>query len=439
MSVSSPNPKKNQELQVITFGCRLNTYESEVMRQHAQSQGLQNTIIVNTCAVTNEAERQGRQAIRRIKRENPEAFMIVTGCGAQMNPTSYAGMPEVDRVLGNQEKMLESSFAPDNPEAVQVTDIMMARETSHHLMSGFENRARAFIEIQNGCNHRCTFCTIPYGRGNNRSAPLARIVEQVRTLVDHGCKEVVFTGVDITDYGKDLPGQPSLGQMIRRVLAQVPELPRLRLSSIDPAELDQEVMHLIAEEPRLMPHFHISLQAGDDMILKRMKRRHLRHHIIDFCAQVRQLRPDVVFGADIIAGFPTETDAMFENTVELVQDCQLTYLHVFPYSKRTGTPAARMPQVEGAIIKERAMRLREVGQKALQAFLASQVGQARFVLTERHNKGHTEHFAPVWMEGGTKDNPAVEPGHIIRVRVTGVKEKKLIVTREEECAVGLAV
>lgn len=408
------------EPKVLTFGCRLNTYESEVMKTHAINQGLENAIIVNTCAVTNEAERQSRQAIRRARRENPDAHIIVTGCSVQIKPDLYADMPEVDRVLGNHEKMLESSFTPHLPAKVSVQNIMEIEETAHHLISGFENQVRAFIQIQNGCNHRCTFCTIPFGRGNNRSVPMGEITNQVRLLVENGCKEVVFTGVDITDYGQDLPGAPTLGQMIKRVLAQVPELQRLRLSSVDPAELDEDVFLLIENEPRLMPHFHISLQAGDDLILKRMKRRHLRHHVIDFCKRVRQLRQDAVFGADIIAGFPTETEDHFQNTLNIVEECDLTYLHVFPYSARQGTPAARMPQVNGTVIKERAARLRESGEKVLMKFLQAQVGKTLPIVVEQGNRGHSEHYAPVVIS----TNKKLELGMICRVHITGITKQK---------------
>lgn len=423
-----PLNKVSLEPKVLTFGCRLNTYESEVMKTHAINQGLENAIIVNTCAVTNEAERQSRQAIRRARRENPDAHIIVTGCSVQIKPDLYADMPEVDRVLGNHEKMLESSFTPHMPAKVLVQNIMEIEETAHHLISGFENQVRAFIQIQNGCNHRCTFCTIPFGRGNNRSVPMGEITNQVRLLVENGCKEVVFTGVDITDYGQDLPGSPTLGQMIKRVLAQVPQLQRLRLSSVDPAELDEDVFLLIENEPRLMPHFHISLQAGDDLILKRMKRRHLRHHVIDFCNRVRRLRPDAVFGADIIAGFPTETEEHFQNTLNIVEECDLTYLHVFPYSARQGTPAARMPQVNGTIIKERAARLRDLGEKVLMKFLQAQIGKTLPIVVEQGNRGHSEHYAPVVI---APDIPVVinaeknlELGGLIRVHITGITEQK---------------
>jgi len=329
---------------IITFGCRLNTYESEVMRNHAEAAGLSDAVIVNTCAVTAEAERQARQAIRRARRARPDARIIVTGCAAQINPASYADMPEVDTVLGNQEKLEARSFLTLDSEPVHVADIMSARETASHLIEGFDDRTRAFIQVQNGCDHRCTFCVIPFGRGNSRSVPIGAIVQQVTTLVENGYREVVLSGVDITSYGADLPGRPRLGQMLRRLLANVPDLPRLRLSSIDVAEIDDDLLDLIANEPRLMPHLHLSLQAGDNMILKRMKRRHTREQAIEFCETVRGLRPDVVFGADIIAGFPTETDEMFVNSLALVEACDLPHLHVFPYSPRPETPAAGCPR-----------------------------------------------------------------------------------------------
>ncbi|MFQ6018533.1 MAG: tRNA (N(6)-L-threonylcarbamoyladenosine(37)-C(2))-methylthiotransferase MtaB, partial [Kiloniellaceae bacterium] len=349
------------EPKIITFGCRLNAYESEVMRDHARASGLQNAVIVNTCAVTAEAERQARQAIRRARREHPGARLIVTGCAAQIAPQAYAAMPEVDRVLGNAEKLKAASFGPDERARVLVNDIMAVKETAAHLIQGFAERTRAFVQVQQGCDHRCTFCIIPFGRGNSRSVPLGEVVAQVRTLVEGGTAEVVLSGVDVTSYGRDLPGGPGLGQMMRRLLRLVPALPRLRLSSVDPAELDEDLLRLIAEEARLMPHLHLSLQSGDDLILKRMKRRHGRADALGLCARVRALRPDVVFGADLIAGFPTETEAMFRNTLRAVEDCGLTYLHVFPYSARPGTPAARMPQVPAPTRKERAARLRAAG------------------------------------------------------------------------------
>ena len=383
-------------IDVVTFGCRLNTYESEVMKKHALDAGLQETIIFNTCSVTSQAEAQARQAIRKARRENPGKRIVVTGCAAQVRPEQFTSMPEVNAVLGNQEKMSAGAYLALDSERAQVNDIMSVKETASHLVASFDGRARAFVQVQNGCNHRCTFCIIPFGRGNSRSVPMGEIVAQVRMLVEAGYNEVVFTGVDISDYGKDLPGEPTLGQMIRRVLAAVPELRRLRLSSIDAVEVDDDLYRLIAEEPRLMPHLHISLQAGDDMVLKRMKRRHLRHDIVAFCAKVRGLRPDMVYGADIIAGFPTETDAMFENTRALVSEVGLTYLHVFPYSSRPGTPAARMPQVAKEIRKARAAVLRAEGDVQVAGYLASLVGRTLQIVVEQDGmSGHAEGFAPV--------------------------------------------
>jgi threonylcarbamoyladenosine tRNA methylthiotransferase MtaB len=444
-------------INVHTFGCRLNTYESEVMKQHALAAGMEDTIIFNTCAVTAEAERQARQAIRRARRENPNAKIIVTGCAAQVKPESFAAMAEVDRVVGNEEKLKAETYTSfssspdfaqrsiggsiklDGPivshtrnsghdvlsvnasEKILVNDIMSVKETASHLVAGFEGRARAFVQVQNGCNHRCTFCIIPYGRGNSRSVPIGEIVAQTRLLVAQGYKEVVITGVDISDYGKDLPGAPTLGQMLRRLLKLVPELPRLRLSSIDAVEVDEDLYKLIAEEPRLMPHLHISLQAGDDMVLKRMKRRHLRKDAIDFCARVRDLRPDMVFGADLIAGFPTETEAMFQNTLGIVDECGLTYLHVFPYSERDGTPAARMPQVEKPVRKERAARLREKGAKAEAAYYASCIGKDVRLLVEDAHTARTEHFAAVRLAS------EMEPGMLLGARVQGYTANGLVV------------
>lgn len=412
--------------EIITFGCRLNTYESEVMKNHAKAQGLERAIIINTCAVTSEAERQARQAIRKAKRENPDAYLIVTGCSAQINPSQYASMPEVDRILGNAEKMKEESFAPTLQDKIHVTDIMSIRETAAHMISGFENRARAFIEIQNGCNHRCTFCTIPFGRGNNRSVPIGEIVNQIKLLVTEGCQEIVFTGVDITDYGKDLPATPTLGSMTRRILNLVPDLKRLRLSSIDPSEVDDDLFALMVDEPRLMPHFHISAQAGDNMILKRMKRRHLREDIIQFCKKIREHRPDVVFGADLIAGFPTETDEMFQNSLALVQECNITYLHVFPYSIRAGTPAARMPQVNKTIIKERAKQLRLLGEQQLRLFLKSRIGQTETLLIESSKRGRTNHFAPVELLRKTEESVTLGIGSLIDTEIVGIEGENLI-------------
>ncbi|HEY0901841.1 MAG TPA: tRNA (N(6)-L-threonylcarbamoyladenosine(37)-C(2))-methylthiotransferase MtaB, partial [Micavibrio sp.] len=350
-----------KEPELVTFGCRLNTYESEVMRAHARNAGIDDAIIFNTCSVTKEAERQAKQAIRRARRENPNARIIVTGCAAQIDPAGFGNMPEVDQVIGNDLKLKPETWGAPPEEKILVNDIMAVKETASHLVDGFEGHTRAFLQVQNGCDHRCTFCIIPYGRGNSRSVAIGTIVDQVRHLVNAGFKEIVFTGVDVTSYGHDLPGNPTLGQMIRRVLALVPELPRVRLSSLDPVEIDDDLWHLIEHEPRLMPHLHLSLQAGDDMTLKRMKRRHLRHHVIEVCDKARKLRPDMAFGADIIAGFPTETEEMFANTLKIVEECDLTFLHVFPYSEREGTPAARMPQVAPPLRKERAARLRSLG------------------------------------------------------------------------------
>lgn len=410
----------SDKIQIVTFGCRLNTYESEVMRRHAQAAGMEDAIIFNTCAVTKEAERQARQAIRKARRDNPQARIIVTGCAAQIDPQGFGGMAEVDQVIGNDLKLQAETWGAPAAEKILVNDIMAVRETASHLIDGVEGHARAFIQVQNGCDHRCTFCIIPYGRGNSRSVAIGPIADQVRALVAAGYNEVVMTGVDVTSYGHDLPGAPTLGQMIRRVLALVPELPRLRLSSLDPVEIDDDLWRLIAEEPRLMPHLHLSLQAGDDMILKRMKRRHLRQDVIDVCARARALRPDVAFGADIIAGFPTETEAMFENTLRVVDECDLTFLHVFPYSEREGTPAARMPQVAPPIRKERAARLRAKGDVQMARFLKTHVDQDRTVIVEKGDVGRTEHFAQVRLDR------ALPPGTLARVRTIGVDGDSLI-------------
>ncbi|MAR55631.1 MAG: tRNA (N(6)-L-threonylcarbamoyladenosine(37)-C(2))-methylthiotransferase MtaB [Rickettsiales bacterium] len=382
-------------IEIHTLGCRLNVYESEVMRAHAQAAGMENTIIINSCAVTKEAERQTRQQIRRSRRDHPEARIIVTGCSAQIHPDTYAAMPEVDQVLGNEEKLNAESWSSPQTERIRVNDIMSINETAAHFVSHFDGQTRAFVQVQNGCNHRCTFCIIPYGRGNSRSVPVAQVVSEIRKLTESGYKEVVLTGVDISAYGEDLPGEPSLGSLCRRILSLVPDLPRLRLSSIDVAEIDDDLRALIAEEPRFMPHLHISLQAGDDMILKRMKRRHTRQQVIDFCLEARQLRPDMVFGADIIAGFPTETDAMFANTLHLVEEAGLTYLHVFPYSEREGTPAARMPQVAPSLRKDRAAQLRAAGKAAELSLYGACVGKQVQLLMEKDGIGRSEQFVPV--------------------------------------------
>jgi threonylcarbamoyladenosine tRNA methylthiotransferase MtaB len=394
-------PRNTSALEIVTFGCRLNAFESEIMRGHAEAAGLGDAVIFNTCAVTAEAERQARQAIRRARREKPQARIIVTGCAAQIDPARYAAMPEVDRVIGNGEKLAASSYLPAEAARVAVDDIMELRETAPHLIQGFEGRARAFVQVQNGCDHRCTFCIIPYGRGNSRSVPLGDIAAQARALVESGVNELVLTGVDLSSYGGDLPGRPSLGQAVRRLLKAVPELKRLRLSSLDPAAIDSELKALIAEEPRLMPHLHLSVQAGDDMILKRMKRRHGRADILRLAAEMRALRSDIALGADLIAGFPTESAAMFDNTLRLVGEAGLTWLHVFPYSPRAGTPAARMPQVARALIRERAARLREAGENAVARFLDGQVGKPQSVLVEQAESGRSAHYAPVRLVGGT--------------------------------------
>lgn len=421
--MSLQNPKANN--QVVTLGCRLNTYESKVIEDLASQAGLTNKIFINTCAVTSEAERQARQTIRKIRRENPNAEIIVTGCSAQINPNQYQEMPEVAKVIGNEEKMqLNTYMNLQATDRVVVSDIMEIKETAAHLISGFDGKARAFVQVQNGCNHRCTFCTIPYGRGNSRSVAIGEIVNQIRKLLENGYQEIVFTGVDITAYGADLPGEPTLGQMIRRVLALVPELKRLRLSSIDSVEIDEDLWRLIAEEPRLMPHLHLSLQAGDNMILKRMKRRHLREDAILFSKRARDLRPDVVFGADLIAGFPTETDEMFQNSLNIIDECDLTYLHVFPYSKRPGTPAARMPQVKGDVIKERAKILRVAGEQAQLRKFKEFEGKIINVLVEESSnnlvKGKTDHFAPIQISS------TAEVASIISAKVISSDDKHLI-------------
>ncbi|AUM73684.1 tRNA (N(6)-L-threonylcarbamoyladenosine(37)-C(2))-methylthiotransferase MtaB [Paracoccus jeotgali] len=401
-----------------THGCRLNAYESEAMREMAEAAGLTGAVIVNTCAVTAEAVRKARQDIRRLRRDHPDAPIIVTGCAAQTEPETFAAMPEVTRVLGNAEKMQPESWARLTPdligqtERVIVDDIMAVRETAGHLIDGF-GRHRAYVQVQNGCDHRCTFCIIPYGRGNSRSVPAGVVVEQIKRLRDRGFNEVVLTGVDLTSWGADLPAAPRLGDLVMRILKLVPDLPRLRISSIDSIEADDRLMEALATEPRLMPHLHLSLQAGDDMILKRMKRRHLRDDAIRFCEDARRLRPDIVFGADIIAGFPTETEAMFQNSLNLVRDCGLTFLHVFPYSARNGTPAARMPAVDGTAIRDRAARLRAAGDAALLAHLDAQRGVTHRILTEGPRLGRTAHFAEVRFD---RDMPE---GSLLDLTITG--------------------
>jgi threonylcarbamoyladenosine tRNA methylthiotransferase MtaB len=388
------------DVDVVTFGCRLNAYESEIIRKQAAADGLSDAIVFNTCAVTGEAVRQARQAIRKARRERPGAKLIVTGCAAQIDPAAFGAMPEVDLVLGNAEKSAPGAYLPQ-PELgrVRVNDIMSVRETAGHLIDGLKDRARAYVEVQNGCDHRCTFCIIPYGRGNSRSAAAGEVVAQVKRLAAQGYREVVLTGVDVTSWGADLPGQPTLGQLVARILKLVPELPRLRLSSIDAAEIDPDLMACLATEPRLMPYLHLSLQAGDDMILKRMKRRHSRADALRLVASVRAVRPDTAFGADLIAGFPTETEAMFENTLSLVEEAGLSFLHVFPYSARPGTPAARMPAVAGAEVKARAARLRSAGEAALARHLQRQVGRTLMGLVERNGVARAEDFTEIAFDG----------------------------------------
>jgi threonylcarbamoyladenosine tRNA methylthiotransferase MtaB len=406
---------------VVTFGCRLNITESEVIRRAAG--GLDDAVVVNTCAVTAEAVRQARQTIRRIKRERPDARIVVTGCAAQTEPGTFAAMPEVDRVIGNEEKLDPRSWTKswvDDCRRIAVGDIMAVRRHAVHAVDSIEGHTRAFLQVQNGCDHRCTFCIIPFGRGNSRFVPVDEAVAQARRLAERGYRELVLTGVDITSYGADVAGAPRLGALVKRILKDVPELARLRLSSIDSVEADDDLLDALGNEPRLMPHLHLSLQAGDDLILKRMKRRHTRADAIAFCNQVRQLRPDVAFGADIIAGFPTETEDMFVRSLDLVDECGLTQLHVFPFSPRPGTPAARMPQVDRDIVKQRARALREKGEAALRAHLDAQVGSRRLVLTERGGVGHTEQFTAVRLSA------PVEPGAILDLTMMGHDGRQLL-------------
>jgi threonylcarbamoyladenosine tRNA methylthiotransferase MtaB len=417
---------------IVTFGCRLNAFESEVIRHEAERAGLSDTIVINSCAVTNEAVAQARQSIRRLKRERPHARIVVTGCAAQTQPEMFAGMAEVDRVVGNDDKMrgeawraarsaLGASFGIEDAEKIAVSDIMAVGEMAPHLVEGFQSGLpRVFVQVQNGCDHRCTFCIIPYGRGNSRSVPMGAVVAQVRALAERGHAEIVLTGVDLTSYGADLPGAPKLGQLTKQILRHVPEVKRLRISSIDSIEVDRDLLDVIADDARLMPHLHLSLQSGDDLILKRMKRRHGRAEAIEFCSQVRRLRPDIALGADIIAGFPTETEDMFVRSMDLVEECDLSFLHVFPYSTRPGTPAARMPQVAGDAIKARARRLRAVGEAALQRRLASEIGATRDVLIESATQGRTEHFIPVAISGET-------PGAVRRLTMRGHDGARLTV------------
>ena len=403
---------------VITFGCRLNAYESEAIRARAAEAGLANAVIVNTCAVTAEAVRQSRQEIRRLARLHPGRRIIVTGCAAQTEPETYAAMAEVALVLGNHEKLETKSYT-DFGERVRVNDIMSVKETASQLVDSFDGKSRAFLQIQNGCDHRCTFCIIPYGRGDSRSVGAGAVVEEARRLVGNGFAEIVLTGVDLTSYGSDLPGKPTLGMLVRKILKLVPDLKRLRLSSIDSIEADAELMAAIAEEERLMPHFHLSAQSGDDMILKRMKRRHSRAHTIAFCEEVRRLRPEAAFGADLIAGFPTETEEMFENTLRLIDEAGLSLLHVFPFSPRNGTPAARMPQVPRALAKERAGRLRAKGESALAQRLSGLVGSEQELLVEKAGVGRTPCFTPTRFSG------EAAPGAFLHVRITGAAHDHL--------------
>ncbi|KKB11880.1 2-methylthioadenine synthase [Devosia geojensis] len=410
-------------IETITFGCRLNAYEAQVMKGEAEKAGLTDAIIVNTCAVTAEAVRQAKQAVRKARRENPSARIIVTGCAAQTEARTFGDMDEVDLVIGNADKMKAESYQPvvfgvRLNDKVQVNDIMSVRETAGHLIEGMDGRARAFVQVQNGCDHRCTFCIIPYGRGPSRSVPMGAVVEQVRRLVGNGYREVVLTGVDTTSYGADLPGQPTLGKLTQAILKHVPDLPRLRISSIDSIEADPALYEAITSERRLMPHLHLSLQSGDDMILKRMKRRHSRADALAIVGKLRALRPDMVFGADIIAGFPTETDEMFENTLAIVAQADLTHLHVFPFSPRQGTPAARMPQVAKAVARERAARLRAAGAAQFEKLCMSRIGQVENVLVEREGLGRTEQFVPV-------EVPGTSPGQIVAVTIAGATTEGL--------------
>lgn len=409
-------------IETLTFGCRLNAHESAVMKAEAEKAGLDNAIIINTCAVTEEAVKQARQAVRRARREHPGARIIVTGCAAQTEARRFGDMEEVDLVIGNDDKLRAESYRPMTfglplNDKVQVNDIMSVRETAGHLIAGMDGHTRAFVQVQNGCDHRCTFCIIPFGRGPSRSVPMGALIEQVKTLVANGYREVVLTGVDTTSYGADLPGTPTLGKLAQAILRHVPDLPRLRLSSIDSIEVDPALYEVMAE-PRLMPHLHLSLQSGDDLILKRMKRRHLREDVLAVVSTLRSIRADIVFGADIIVGFPTETDSMFENSVCIVEDAALTYLHVFPYSPRPGTPAARMPQVDRPVIRERAARLRAVGDRRFAAHCASRVGAIESVLVERGGVGRTEQFVPVLV-------PQAQAGELVRFRATGATPEGL--------------
>ena len=416
----------SQEPKITTLGCRLNAYESEAMRALAEHANLGDAVIVNTCAVTAEAVRKSRQEIRRLRRENPASKVIVTGCAAQIDPDSFAQMPEVNAVIGNNEKMQAATWSDmagdliGDTEKVKVDDIMSVTETAGHLIDGFATRARAYVQVQNGCDHRCTFCIIPFGRGNSRSVPAGVVIDQIKRLVNKGYNEVVLTGVDLTSWGADLPSAPKLGDLVMRILKLVPDLPRLRISSIDSIEVDENLLTAIATEPRLMPHLHLSLQHGDDLILKRMKRRHLRDDAIAFCETARKLRPNITFGADIIAGFPTETEAHFANSLKLVEECDLTWLHVFPYSSRAGTPAAKMPAVKGPDIKHRAAKLRALGSQKVAAHLKAQYGKTHAILMENPSMGRTEQFTEVVFS-----TPQVE-GCIISAKIIGMRNQQLV-------------
>ena len=412
---------KNQN--IITFGCRLDSFDSQIIREKANSEKLNNIFFINTCAVTKEAENQAKKKIRKIKRENPEAKIIVTGCSAQINPTDYKKMKEVDLILGNEEKFKFKKYLNllnNNSPAIVVNNIMSVKETANHFIKGFDKKARAFVQIQTGCDHRCTFCIIPFGRGNSRSVPIAKIYNQIKILLKNGFKEIVLTGVDLTSYGNDLYGEPKLGKLIKEIFKKIKNLERLRLSSLDAIEIDKDLIDIISHEERLMPHLHLSIQSGDNIILKRMKRRHSREDVINLCNNLKQFRNNIVFGADIIAGFPTETNEMFLNSKKILSECDLTYLHIFPYSNRPNTPASKMPQISNEIIKERAKLLRTEGDKILQKFLKKQVNKKHKILFESETEGHSENFVPI------KTLTKNKTGEIAMVKGTNVINGKLI-------------
>lgn len=432
MPKSGTTENKLMSIKTLTFGCRLNAYETEVMRKKAKAAGLgqlkDGAVLVNTCAVTGESVRQAKQAIRRARRENPQARIIVSGCAAQTEPETFAAMDEIDLIIGNEEKLHEQSyralpdFGVNDFEKVRVNDIMEVRETASHMVKSVEGHTRAFVQVQNGCDHRCTFCIIPYGRGNSRSVPAGEVVEQIRKLVANGYHEVVLTGVDTTSWGGDLPGTPKLGTLVQSVLKNVPDLTRLRLSSIDSIEVDEPLLDAIASEQRFMPHLHLSLQHGDNMILKRMKRRHSREDSIQFCEDIKNLRPEMAFGADLMVGFPTETDAMFENTISAVDACGLDFLHVFPFSPREGTPAAKMPQLDKALIKSRARILRQKGDEVLKSHFQKMQGRLCSVLMEKNGIGRLPQFSAIKVDGAD----AIEPGTLCNVEVSGFNDKMLL-------------